>query len=83
MAVAMAYGPQAGLEIVDTLPAEPALRSYHLLPSVRADFLARLNRLESARVEYERPAPRARSRVHCSRVTLSIIRSSLRPARRS
>lgn len=52
----MAYGPQAGLEIVDTLPAEPALRSYHLLPSVRADFLARLNRLESARVEYERPA---------------------------
>ncbi len=56
VAVAMAYGPQAGLDIVDTLLAEPALRSYHLLPSVRADFLARLNRMDEARVEYERSA---------------------------
>ncbi|PLC42108.1 RNA polymerase subunit sigma-24 [Ralstonia pickettii] len=56
VAVAMAYGPQAGLDIVDTLLAEPALRSYHLLPSVRADFLARLNRMEQARAEYERAA---------------------------
>ncbi|CAJ0730348.1 MAG: RNA polymerase subunit sigma-70 [Ralstonia sp.] len=56
VAVAMAYGPQAGLDIVDTLLAEPALRSYHLLPSVRADFLARLNRMDEARVEYERAA---------------------------
>ncbi|CAJ0792491.1 hypothetical protein LMG19083_02300 [Ralstonia psammae] len=62
VAVAMAYGPQAGLEIVDTLLAEPALRSYHLLPSVRADFLARLNRIEEARVEYERAAALAHNR---------------------
>jgi len=62
VAVAMAYGPQAGLEIVDTLLAEPALRSYHLLPSVRADFLARLNRPEEARAEYERAAALAHNR---------------------
>ena len=62
VAVGMAYGPQAGLEIVDTLLAEPALRNYHLLPSVRADFLARLNRPEEARVEYERAAVLAHNR---------------------
>jgi len=56
VAVAMAYGPAAGLEIVDALTAEPALSHYHLLPSVRADFLARLNRMDEARAEYERAA---------------------------
>lgn len=62
VAVAMAYGPAAGLEIVDTLLAEPALHGYHLLPSVRADLLARLNRLEDARAEYERAAALVRNR---------------------
>ncbi len=61
VAVAMAYGPAAGLAIVDALTAEPALRHYHLLPSVRADFLARLNRMDEARAEYERAAAQAQN----------------------
>lgn len=56
VAVAMAYGPQAGLDIVDALTAEPALRNYHLLPSVRGDLLAKLGRLEEARAEFVRAA---------------------------
>lgn len=56
VAVAMALGPAAGLELVDALTAEPALRRYHLLPSVRGDLLARLGRLAEARVELERAA---------------------------
>ncbi len=56
VAVAMAFGPAAGLEIVDALRAEPALAGYHLLPSVRADFLARLGRATEARMELERAA---------------------------
>lgn len=56
VAVAMAYGPAAGLEIVDTLISEPALEKYHLLPSVRGDLLARLGRLDEARAEFERAA---------------------------
>ena len=56
VAVAMAFGPAAGLEIVDELVAEPALQTYHLLPSVRADLLARLGRREEARAELERAA---------------------------
>ena len=54
--VAMAYGPAAGLEIVDRLTDEPALANYHLLPSVRGDFLAKLGRLEEARRELRRAA---------------------------
>ena len=61
VAVAMAEGPAAGLAIVDPLQDEPTLRSYHLLPSVRADFLAKLGRLEEARVEYERAASLTRN----------------------
>jgi RNA polymerase sigma factor (sigma-70 family) len=53
VAVAMADGPAAGLAIVDPLRDEPSLRNYHLLPSVRADFLAKLGRTEEARAEYE------------------------------
>jgi RNA polymerase sigma-70 factor (ECF subfamily) len=53
VAVGMAYGPAAGLELVDNLRDEPALRSYHLLPSVRADLLSKLGRLEEARAEFE------------------------------
>ncbi len=56
VAVAMAYGPAAGLELVDALSSEPALRTYHLLPSARADFLFKLGRLEEARAEFERAA---------------------------
>jgi RNA polymerase sigma factor (sigma-70 family) len=61
MAVAMAFGPAAGIEIVDTLIAEPSLRNYHLLPSVRGDLLAKLGRNDEARVEFERAAALTRN----------------------
>ena len=56
VAVGMAFGPEAGLELVDAIAGEPALRDYHLLPSVRGDLLAKLGRAEEARVEFERAA---------------------------
>ena len=56
VAVAMAFGPEAGLERVDALAAEPMLKNYHLLPSVRGDLLAKLGRLDEARAEFERAA---------------------------
>ena len=56
VAVAMAFGPAEGLELVDELTSEPALRGYHLLPSVRGDLLARLGRRAEARAELERAA---------------------------
>jgi RNA polymerase sigma factor (sigma-70 family) len=56
VAFSMAFGPAAGLELVDQLVALPALKNYHLLPSVRGDFLAKLGRLDEARVEFERAA---------------------------
>jgi len=56
VAVAMAFGPRAGLELVDELASEPALKSYHLLPSVRGDFLFKLGRFGEAREEFERAA---------------------------
>ncbi len=56
VAVAMAFGPQAGLELLDELADEPALRSYHLLPAARADMLHRLGRTEEARAELLRAA---------------------------
>jgi predicted RNA polymerase sigma factor len=52
----MAFGPAAGLEVVEALIAEPSLASYHLLPSVRGDLLAKLGRAEEARHEFERAA---------------------------
>jgi RNA polymerase sigma factor (sigma-70 family) len=61
VAVAMAYGPVAGLEIVDTLLSEPALQKYHLLPSVRGDLLAKLARFDEARAEFERGAALTRN----------------------
>jgi RNA polymerase sigma factor (sigma-70 family) len=61
VAVAMAEGPAAGLAVADPLRDEPSLRSYHLLPSVRADLLARLGRLDEARSEYERAASLTRN----------------------
>jgi RNA polymerase sigma factor (sigma-70 family) len=54
VALTMAFGPEAGLELVDSLADEPAFRSYHLLPSVRGDFLVRLGRLSEARDEFVR-----------------------------
>jgi len=56
VAVAMAFGPAAGLELVDALCDEPALRDYHLLPGVRGDLLTRLGRGDEARREFERAA---------------------------
>jgi len=56
VAVSMAVGPAAGLEIADRLATEPSLKSYHLLPSVRGDLLARLGRSDEARNEFERAA---------------------------
>jgi RNA polymerase sigma factor (sigma-70 family) len=61
VAVAMAYGPEQGLALVDAIAAEPALRGYHLLPSVRADFLVKLGRLDEARGEFERAAALTRN----------------------
>jgi RNA polymerase sigma factor (sigma-70 family) len=56
VAVAMAFGPAAGLELVDDLTSEPSLAAYHLLPSVRGDLLAKLGRTDEARQEFERAA---------------------------
>jgi RNA polymerase sigma-70 factor (ECF subfamily) len=61
VAVAMAFGPAAGLELVDALTAEPSLRRYHLLPSVRGDLLAKLGRFDEARSECERAASLTRN----------------------
>jgi predicted RNA polymerase sigma factor len=56
VAIGMAEGPAAGLAIADTLVDEPSMKTYHLLPSVRADLLKKLNRLSEARQEFERAA---------------------------
>ncbi len=61
VAVSMAYGPVAGLEIVDALSSEPSLMSYHLLPSVRGDLLGKLGRIEESRAEFERAAALTRN----------------------
>ena len=61
VAVAMAFGPAAGLELVDALTSEPSLEKYHLLPSVRGDLLAKLGRLAEARAEFERAAALTRN----------------------
>jgi len=61
VAVSMAFGPQAGLDIVDTLTSEPTLKSYHLLPAVRADFLKKLGRLSEAQQEFQRAADLAQN----------------------
>jgi RNA polymerase sigma factor (sigma-70 family) len=61
VAVAMAFGSAAGLELVDALASEPSLEAYHLLPSVRGDLLAKLGRFDEARVELERAASLTRN----------------------
>jgi RNA polymerase sigma factor (sigma-70 family) len=61
VAVAMAFGPAAGLELVDELTPEPSLEGYHLLPSVRGDLLAKLGRFDEAREEFVRAASLTRN----------------------
>ncbi len=62
VAVSMALGPQAGLDLVDALAAEPSMQGYHLLPSVRGDLLMKLGRPGEARIEFERAAALARNK---------------------
>jgi len=57
----MAFGPAAGLAIVDALTSEPSLMAYHLLPTVRGDFLAKLGRADEARAEFQRAASLTRN----------------------
>jgi RNA polymerase sigma factor (sigma-70 family) len=61
VAVAMAFGPKAGLELVDPLTSESSLQNYHLLPSVRGDLLKKLGRFDEARAEFDRAALLARN----------------------
>jgi RNA polymerase sigma-70 factor, ECF subfamily len=61
VAVAMAYGPAAGLVLIDALTSEPLLQRYHLLPSARADLLEKIGRFEEARAEFERAASLTRN----------------------
>jgi len=61
VAIAMAFGPAAGLELVEMLTSNPALKSYHLLPSVRGDLLAKLGRAREASAEFERAAALTRN----------------------
>jgi RNA polymerase sigma factor (sigma-70 family) len=61
VAVAMAFGPEAGLVIADALQSEPTLKTYHLLPAVRGDFLSKLGRMVEARAEFERAASLTRN----------------------
>ena len=61
VAVSMAFGSAAGLELADALTTEPSLKTYHLLPSVRGDLLAKLGRAEEARAEFERAASLTRN----------------------
>ena len=61
VAVAMAFGPAAGLELVDTLTSEPSLKAYHLLPAVRGDLLQKLGRFDEARAEFGRAASLTRN----------------------
>jgi RNA polymerase sigma factor (sigma-70 family) len=61
VAVGMAFGPAAGLEVVDALTSEPTLRNYHLLPAARGDLLAKLDRSDEARAEFKRAASLTRN----------------------
>ncbi len=61
VAYAVAFGPAAGLEVIDTVASEPSLKAYHLLPSVRGDFLFKLGRSSEAQAEFERAASLTRN----------------------
>ena len=73
----MAYGPAAGLELVEALLGEPALRAYHLLPSVQGDLLEKLQRYSEARAAFERAAALA----HNSRDRTLLLERASRCAR--
>jgi len=94
VAVAMASGPAAGLELIDTLTSEPSLKSYHLLPSVRGDFLFKLGRFAEAQQEFARAASltrnarerdllldRARASAQSARASAQSARASAQSAR--
>jgi RNA polymerase sigma factor (sigma-70 family) len=78
VAVGMAFGPARGLELADALTARPELRNYHLLPTVRGDFLAKLGREEESRAEYTRAASLTRN--EAERAVL-LERAAARPSR--
>ncbi|MBD0382045.1 RNA polymerase sigma factor [Paenibacillus sp. WST5] len=61
VALSMAFGPEVGLEVADSLMQEPSLKNYHLLPSVRGDFLMKLDRKQEASIEFKRAATLARN----------------------
>jgi predicted RNA polymerase sigma factor len=61
VALGMAFGPAAGLELVDALSSEPSLKAYHLLPAVRGDLLGKLGRFDEARLEFARAASLTRN----------------------
>jgi RNA polymerase sigma-70 factor (ECF subfamily) len=82
VAVAMAFGPAAGLDLVDALTSEPSLEAYHLLPSVRGDLLAKVGRFDEAREEFERAASltrNARERRLLLERAAACVRGSLQP----
>jgi predicted RNA polymerase sigma factor len=82
VAVGMAFGPAAGLELVDGLTSEQSLKSYHLLPAVRGDLLDKLGRFDEARVEFERAASltqNARERTLLLERAAGVIRSPREP----
>jgi predicted RNA polymerase sigma factor len=83
VALAMAFGPAAGLEVVDALRSEPSLKAYHLLPAVRGDLLDKLGRFDEARAEFERAASltrNARERDVLFERAAGCDRASLRPS---
>jgi predicted RNA polymerase sigma factor len=61
VAVAMAFGPEEGLKLIDALKNDPALKNYHRLPAARGDLLHKLNRFDEARAEFERAASLTRN----------------------
>jgi RNA polymerase sigma-70 factor (ECF subfamily) len=81
VAIAMAFGPAAGLELVDALTSEPSLKAYHLLPSVRGDLLGKLGRFDEARAELERAASLTRNERERTRL-LERAAACARPAAR-
>ncbi|HEX4334903.1 MAG TPA: RNA polymerase sigma factor [Polyangiaceae bacterium] len=83
VAVSMAEGPAAGLRLVDALASEPSLRDYHLLPSARADLLAKLGRFEEARAEFERAASLTRNARHRERLLARAAECGSEPERRN
>ncbi|MFY0569845.1 RNA polymerase sigma factor [Archangium lansingense] len=81
VALSMAFGPAAGLELVEQLTSEPSLQNYHLLPSVRGDLLAKLGRFDEARAEFERAASLTRN-TRERELLLERAAACARPARR-